>query len=91
TISELIAFDTKRLTGREWNNIKGVKFSRLQTTEMNSKPHFNVVTSQVNKTAEVYLAKKLTLFVVKLPAYLNGAQRQVSKDACRIEYHAYHY
>uniref|UniRef100_A0A1A9USM9 Uncharacterized protein n=1 Tax=Glossina austeni TaxID=7395 RepID=A0A1A9USM9_GLOAU len=68
--SELIAFDTQRLTGREWNDVSGL----LQRSEMISKPHVNLVTSQVNK----------------VPAYLNSAQRQASKDVCRSECRAYH-
>lgn len=43
-----------------------------------------MVLEEMKKTAESYLGKTVTKAVVTVPAYFNDAQRQSTKDACRI-------
>ena len=43
-----------------------------------------MVLEEMKKTAESYLGHTVTKAVVTVPAYFNDAQRQSTKDACRI-------
>jgi heat shock protein 1/8 len=43
-----------------------------------------MVLEEMKKTAESYLGYPITKAVVTVPAYFNDAQRQSTKDACRI-------
>ena len=43
-----------------------------------------LVLEEMKKTAESYLGQTVTKAVVTVPAYFNDAQRQSTKDACRI-------
>jgi L1 cell adhesion molecule like protein len=43
-----------------------------------------MVLEEMKKTAESYLGQTVTKAVVTVPAYFNDAQRQSTKDACRI-------
>ena len=43
-----------------------------------------MVLTEMKKTAESYLGHEVTKAVVTVPAYFNDAQRQSTKDACRV-------
>ena len=42
------------------------------------------ILTKMKETAEAYLGAKVTQAVITVPAYFNDAQRQATKDACRI-------
>uniref|UniRef100_A0A6C0CN75 Chaperone n=1 Tax=viral metagenome TaxID=1070528 RepID=A0A6C0CN75_9ZZZZ len=44
----------------------------------------SMVLTKMKETAEDYLGKKVTKAVITVPAYFNDAQRNATKDACRI-------
>lgn len=62
--------------GDAWIEVKGQKMAPPQISAE--------VLKKMKKTAEDYLGEPVTEAVITVPAYFNDAQRQATKDACRI-------
>ena len=62
--------------GDAWVEVKGEKFSPSQISAQ--------ILTKMKETAENYLGEDVTQAVITVPAYLNDAQRQATKDAGKI-------
>src|SRR5262245_20280369 len=62
--------------GDAWIDVRGKKYSPPEISAM--------VLQKLKAAAEDYLGEKVTDAVVTVPAYLNDAQRQATKDAGKI-------
>jgi molecular chaperone DnaK len=62
--------------GDAWVEVKGKKYSPSQISAF--------ILTKMKETAESYLGQKVEQAVITVPAYVNDAQRQATKDAGRI-------
>src|SRR3990167_6153371 len=62
--------------GDAWVDVRGEKLAPPQISAQ--------VLSKMKKTAEDYLGHEVKAAVITVPAYFNDAQRQATKDACKI-------
>ena len=62
--------------GDAWVEAKGEKYSPSQISAF--------ILGKMKETAESYLGEEVTQAVITVPAYFNDAQRQATKDACKI-------
>ena len=73
----LVPFDiVKGDNGDAWVEAQGKGYSPAQISAM--------ILQKMKETAESYLGEKVEKAVITVPAYLNDAQRQATKDAGRI-------
>ena len=62
--------------GDAWVEARGEKYSPSQISAF--------ILGKMKETAESYLGEDVTQAVITVPAYFNDAQRQATKDACKI-------
>lgn len=73
----LVPYDILRGdNGDAWFEARGTKYPPSQISAS--------ILGKMKETAEAFLDEKVTQAVITVPAYLNDAQRQATKDAGKI-------